>query len=205
MNNLFNMFGGGRGFARANSFGSQRSGFGAAFVSDVTLPDGAEITVGNEVLKTWKIRNDGVITWPEGTSLVLKRCRGELHATPLPLPRLPSPGEEIEVSATIKALQAGRGSVCFRMADNTGAPFGGKLWADVIAVPIQNEPKETPKETDKEKEETEAKPQPHRHEQALAALACMGFVDRELNINILNQENGDLGRAASRLLDASNF
>jgi hypothetical protein len=145
-------------------------------VSDVTLPDGAEVQVGVEMVKTWKFRNDGQAAWPEGTALVLKRCRGEFETTPLPISRLPNPGEEVEVSVTIKALQPGRGRVCYRLVDNNGVPFG-KLWADVVAVglevkaepapatpktePVQKQPtQEAPKEPAKEEPKEPAKEEP---------------------------------------------
>jgi hypothetical protein len=83
-------------------------------VSDVTLPDGTEIPVGAEMVKTWKFKNEGRNAWPEGTKLVLKRTKGEFETAPLPIARLPEGGEEVEVSATLKALQPGRGRVCYR-------------------------------------------------------------------------------------------
>jgi len=212
----------------------------SAFVCDVTLPDGAEIPVGAEMVKTWKFRNDGSQPWPQGTTLVLKRCRGEFETAPLPISHLPNPGEEAEVSVTLKALQPGRGRVCYRLVDNTGAPFG-RLWADVIAVVPKEEEKErvvaeqtpakvvepTPVKVEPVKvepvkvepvkvEPTPVKvepepvkaaeietPRPHKWEIALTALANMGFVDRKLNIKILNKEKGNLERTITRLLDGA--
>ncbi len=33
---------------------------------DVTIPDGAPVTPGQEFVKTWKIKNTGICTWDEG-------------------------------------------------------------------------------------------------------------------------------------------
>jgi len=191
----------------------------SAFVSDVTLPDGVEIPVGAEMVKTWKFRNDGQQPWPQGTTLVLKRTRGEFETAPLPISRLPNPGEEVELSATLKALKPGRGRVCYRLVDNNGVPFG-KAWADVIAV-NREETKEAvkaePAKTENVKPEPVVQPEPkvespkapesprtHRYEVALTALAKMGFEDRKRNIKLLNKEKGNLERTVARLLDDEN-
>jgi hypothetical protein len=155
------------------------------------------------MIKTWKLRNDGQQAWPQGTALVLKRCKGEFHTSPLPFSRLPNPGEEVDVSAVLTALQPGKGSVCYRVVDNAGLPFGVKLWADVISVPKKDEVKK-----EEQPQEPSAQPEPVKveapkspiYQASLAALECMGFVDRELNIKILKEEKGDLQRAVNRLL-----
>jgi len=149
------------------------------------------------MVKTWKLRNDGQQAWPQGTALILKRCKGEFHTGPLPLSRLPNPGEEVEVSATITALQPGRGSVCYRIVDNKGASFGVKLWADVTAAPKAPEPEPVKAEPETPKEQSP----PHRYASQLATLSCMGFDNREFNIGILDQEKGNVERAVSRLLE----
>jgi hypothetical protein len=189
--------------AQGQAFGrpaAPRSTSSAAFVSDVTLPDGCEVTVGSEMVKTWKLRNDGQQAWPQGTALVLKRSKGEFHTAPLQLSRLPNPGEEVEVSANVTALQPGRGSVCYRIVDNTGAPFGVKLWADVIAVVPPKEPEPEPVEAQAEPAKEQNQP-PQRYASQLAMLSCMGFDNKELNIGILDQEKGNVERTVSRLLE----
>lgn len=40
------------------------------FVSDVTIPDGTNMTAGEEFTKTWKIQNDGTCTWDENYSVI---------------------------------------------------------------------------------------------------------------------------------------
>lgn len=154
------------------------------------------------MVKTWKLRNDGQQAWPQGTALVLKRSKGEFHTSPLPITRLANPGEEVEVSATITALQPGRGSVCYRIVDNTGAPFGVKLWADVIAVAPKKEPEPEPEPVRAQPEpKQEPTAEPQRYKDELAMLAGMGFENRELNVQILDKEKGNVERAISRLLE----
>jgi hypothetical protein len=172
-----------------------RIGPSSAFVSDVTLADGSDVPTNTDVVKTWKLRNDGLQPWPQGTALVLRRCKGEFETTPHPLSRLPLPGEEVEVSATIKTPRVGRGTVCFRLVDNNSVPFGAKMWADVIGVESK---KEAPAKAEESAVAESAR------EVSLRALANMGFTDVDLNISLLSQENGHLQRVISRLLGMSN-
>ncbi|HEY76599.1 MAG TPA: hypothetical protein G4O00_10535 [Thermoflexia bacterium] len=42
----------------------------AAFVTDVTVPDGTQFDNGEVFTKTWRLRNNGSCDWPENTTLV---------------------------------------------------------------------------------------------------------------------------------------
>jgi len=42
----------------------------AGFVKDVTIPDGTELTPGEDFTKTWRVVNEGSCTWNSGYSLV---------------------------------------------------------------------------------------------------------------------------------------
>jgi len=42
----------------------------AAFVTDVTVPDGTQFDNGEVFTKTWRLRNNGTCDWPENTTLV---------------------------------------------------------------------------------------------------------------------------------------
>jgi hypothetical protein len=195
------MFGG-----RGGRCGRNPNGLTSTFISDVSLPDGTEVAVGTDVMKTWKLRNEGPQAWPEGTTLNLKRSKGAFDARPQPLAKLAAPGEEVEVSALIRPLEAGRGVVCFRLADATGQPFGAKLWADVLATEAKKEqPAVEPEVKPVESKPVEAiKPEVESpYELALNALAAMGFVNREFNIVLLQTEKGNLERVIVRLLEGA--
>jgi len=181
--------------------GLRRSGLSSVFVSDVTLSDGSDIPINTDVLKTWKLRNDGSHPWPPGTALVLRRCKGEFETTPNPLPHLPAPGEEVEVSATIKTCRVGRGTVCFRLVDGLGNSFGTKVWADVIGVEPKND---APAASPLVEEPKMPAPVDNAREISLRALANMGFADVELNTSLLVQEKGNLQRVVNRLLGVAN-
>lgn len=42
----------------------------AAYVADVTIPDGTILRLGEEFTKTWRIRNDGTCDWDDEVALV---------------------------------------------------------------------------------------------------------------------------------------
>ena len=54
--------------------------YSAAFVTDVTIPDGTKLKNGETFTKTWRIRNDGTCDWPEDTVLVF--TQGSKLGTP---------------------------------------------------------------------------------------------------------------------------
>lgn len=70
----------------------------AAFVADVTIPDYTEIETGEDITKTWRIRNSGTTTWK--TSYMLEFEKGEKLGAPtqIPLPKEVKPGELVDIS-----------------------------------------------------------------------------------------------------------
>ena len=42
----------------------------AAFVADVTIPDGSDMTPGSQFVKTWRIRNSGTCDWGNGFAAI---------------------------------------------------------------------------------------------------------------------------------------
>ncbi|MBN2392063.1 MAG: hypothetical protein JXR84_15150 [Anaerolineae bacterium] len=73
----------------------------AAFVSDVTIPDGTQLDPGETFTKTWAIRNTGVCTW---TDITLKyKVGAEMGvSTVIDVPQT-APGEIVEISIVLTA------------------------------------------------------------------------------------------------------
>lgn len=74
----------------------------AGFIADVTYPDNTKISPNTEFVKTWRLKNTGTCTWNTGYSIVFDH--GEAMAAPpsVPLADIVTPGQEIEVSVTLK-------------------------------------------------------------------------------------------------------
>jgi len=76
----------------------------AEFVSDVTIPDGTQLTRGEKFTKTWKIKNIGTCTWSAAYQLVF--YGGEqmgVGATAAFTTKEVDPGDTIEISLNMTA------------------------------------------------------------------------------------------------------
>jgi hypothetical protein len=113
----------------------------ARFVKDVTFPDGTHVQPKSALLKTWRIRNDGQIPWPENVNLV---CSGGDFLTPqdLAVPvGVVSPNEETEVTVKINVPEAtGRHVAYFRLRVGKDGPhFGQRMWIDIRVTEEESE------------------------------------------------------------------
>lgn len=81
----------------------------ANFVKDVTIQDGEEVAAGTTFIKTWRFKNLGPCTWTTGYHLVYSYMSdtgkdGVLTPpAPVAFPKEILPGEEMDISVTMKA------------------------------------------------------------------------------------------------------
>lgn len=102
----------------------------AAWVADVTIPDGTEVVSGTPFVKTWRIRNSGTTTWGDGYTFV--HVDGpDFGATAVPVGA--AAGAEVDVTMTMVATGEGTQRSSWRMAHD-GAPFGEVVWVEVVVV-----------------------------------------------------------------------
>jgi len=87
----------------------------AAYVADVTIPDGTRLDPGAPFVKTWRIRNDGTCDWED---VQLAFTAGDQMQAPSSVPIPPtSAGAQVDVSADMVAPAAAgdytaRWSIC---------------------------------------------------------------------------------------------
>ncbi|KAI0699389.1 hypothetical protein C8T65DRAFT_581265 [Cerioporus squamosus] len=116
----------------------------AEFVSDNNIPVGQIFPPGAEFVKSWRMRNDGTVAWPESTELVFvagdrmapnSAVLSKIHVG------LVNAGEEVElVSGEMKAPEVpGKYVSSWRLSDGNGNLFGHSVWVD-ITVAEMNEP-----------------------------------------------------------------
>jgi hypothetical protein len=102
------------------------------FISDVTVPDGAIKTAGEEFVKTWKVKSTGSCTWTTGYNIIFaygEKLSGQTTALTTEV----LPNAEAEISITLKApLTAGEYKSFWRLANNNGSAFGTVLTVDII-------------------------------------------------------------------------
>jgi len=189
------------------------------FVKDVSILDGTKVPAGSKFVKTWRMRNNGNLAWPEGTSFVNigGDFMGRVERVPV---RSAEPEEEVDISVEIEAPKvAGRYVSNWRLSTPTGMNFGHKVWVDVIVEELAEKEQEVapPTKSEKEKEapaETKiAEPVPEVKEkkvdddvpngpfrQSLIELYDMGFTDRGLNRQLLVKCKGDVLATVHELL-----
>ena len=111
--------------ATATAVGSTSGGcYNAAFVSDVTIPDGTEMKPGDTFTKTWQIQNTGTCDWNENFKFTY--VGGDLLGSDTTkIRRYVGAGSTINIKLDMVA-PSGTGTVTssWRMADDSGNLFG---------------------------------------------------------------------------------
>ena len=104
----------------------------AKWIEDVTVPDGTQMTPGQDFVKTWKVRNTGSCTWGTGYTLI-HGYDEKLEGIAEPLAGAVAPGEEVEVSVRFKApANAGEHRSYWRMQNTSGSAFGEFLYVTIV-------------------------------------------------------------------------
>jgi len=109
----------------------------AAFVADVTYPDGSAVGRSTTFTKTWRIRNTGTCTWTPSYSIVY--VDGEKFGAPnfVSMPANVAPGESVAVSVNLVAPNsAGHYRGNWMLRNSSGVTFGvgegtSKFYVDV--------------------------------------------------------------------------
>jgi hypothetical protein len=73
----------------------------AAFIADVTVPDGTQISAGNGFTKTWRLENTGSCTWTPAYQIVFDS--GDLLGAPssFNMPGFVNPGQTVDISVSL--------------------------------------------------------------------------------------------------------
>ena len=104
----------------------------ADFVADVSVPDGTEMTPGQDFVKTWRIKNTGTCTWGSGYSVIYSFGE-KMSGVAEPLTTAVAPNEEVEISVRFKAPQdVGQYASTWRMANANNSPFGKTFYVLIV-------------------------------------------------------------------------
>lgn len=110
----------------------------AAFVSDVTYPDGSNVTLGSTFTKIWRLKNVGTCTWT--TSYALVYVTGDRFGAPveISMPTTVGPGQTVDLAVNLTAPNQGghyRGYWKLRNASNVlfgiGTEADSNFYVDV--------------------------------------------------------------------------
>ncbi len=104
----------------------------AKYVTDVTVPDGTQMTPGQDFVKTWKIKNTGSCTWGTGYTPI-HGYDEKMEGIAEPLTTAVAPGEEVEVSVRFKApTNTGEHRSYWRMRNASGSAFGEFFYVLIV-------------------------------------------------------------------------
>jgi len=113
----------------------------ARFVRDVTFPDGSSVVPCSIIQKSWKIRNDGNLAWPETTCI--SSAGGDfLNFSPdNQLIGSVLPNHEIDITVQLMApKELGRYLSYFRLRKAPNEPFfGQRVWIDIRVIDDEDE------------------------------------------------------------------
>ncbi|HSA99304.1 MAG TPA: NBR1-Ig-like domain-containing protein [Anaerolineales bacterium] len=97
----------------------------AAFVNDVTYPDGSNVTLGGTFTKIWRLKNIGTCTWT--TSYAIVYVSGERFGAPsaVALPTSVGPGQTVDVAVNLTAPnQNGHYRGFWKLRNSSNVLFG---------------------------------------------------------------------------------
>ncbi len=97
----------------------------AEFVSDVTYPDGTNVSLGSTFTKIWKLKNTGTCTWT--TSYALVYVSGERFGAPaaVAMPTNVGPGQTIDLAVNLTApSQSGHYRGFWKLRNASSVLFG---------------------------------------------------------------------------------
>jgi hypothetical protein len=105
----------------------------AAYVSDVTIPDGTSLAVGSTFTKTWTIKNTGTCKWT--STYKLKYASGsQMNGTTTSIGSSVAPGGSINVSVTMTVPSTtGTYTGYWRMVNDSSTFFGGYVTVNIVA------------------------------------------------------------------------
>ena len=116
----------------------------AAFVNDVSIPDGSRLEPGDEFTKTWRLRNVGTCSWTAAYAVVFA-SGDRMHApVSVGLPGTVHPGQTVDLSVEMEAPDSkGEYQGYWKLRSAAGNLFGigaqaqGVFWVKIrVASPV---------------------------------------------------------------------
>jgi len=104
-----------------------------SFVADVNIPDGTNMSPGQDFTKTWRVKNTGSCTWDADYKLVYAGYADDMSGQWQPLTQVVQPGQEVEVSVQFKAPdKVGEYLSAWQMSNPTGITFQQAIYVKII-------------------------------------------------------------------------
>lgn len=110
----------------------------AAFVRDVTIPDGSTLGTGKSFTKTWRLQNVGSCSWTPSYALIFVSGDGMGAPNAVYLPRTVNPGETVDLTVNlVSPNKKGHYRSYWKLRNASGVLFGigaqaeTAFWVDI--------------------------------------------------------------------------
>jgi len=187
---------------RAEAKALEREMFNVLHFED-SNPSGNPIPPDTLFTKVFKMRNVGTQEWTEGTQLVRlgKKDISIQSQDSICLPKAVKPGEEVEVSITMKApTEPGSYACCWRLRLSSGKNLGKKTVVKIVVALLYPPPGFVPQVSSPERSTPEpSAPVQEKWGPAIASLESMGFAKSPAMIQLLDKHNGNVNIVAGAL------
>ncbi len=119
----------------------------AAFIDDITIPDGTTVSPGETFIKTWRIQNTGSCNW--NTSYILTFNTGDvMSGSSTAIPYIVNSGKQLDISVSMTAPTDTGTYVGYWILQNSGgASFGQTLYVQVVVAASTSTSTATPTST----------------------------------------------------------
>ncbi len=103
-----------------------------ALIADLGFEDGTQVAPNASYRETWRLRNTGGCTWPEGTALVF------VSGDPIPGPQWApvsqvGPGRDVDITIELRApAQPARYASYWRLQAPGGQLFGAVVYSEIV-------------------------------------------------------------------------
>ncbi len=99
---------------------------------DVNVPDNTQMQLGQQFVKTWRVKNNGSCSWGAGYKLVFS-YGSQMSGVPQPFTGVVGPGQEVELSVNFKApTQAGTYFSAWQLSNAGGNPFPKVVYVKIV-------------------------------------------------------------------------
>lgn len=111
----------------------------AAYVKDVSYPDGSNVSPGEQFTKTWRLKNIGTCTWTTSYGLVFLKGNNMNGVATTSMPSNVNPGQSVDISIELTAPSAlGSYRGYWLLRNKAGQVFGlGGAASDPFYVDIK--------------------------------------------------------------------
>jgi len=179
---------------RAQAKALEREMFNVLFIDDPNQT-GNPIPPNTLFTPVFKLRNVGTQEWPEGTQLVRigkTDPSGIQSQESISVPKAVKPGEEVDVSITMKApAQPGSYACRWRLRLASGKNLGKKTVVKIVVAQLYPIPSFIQAEP--------SAPVQEKWAPAISALESMGFSRSPAMMQLLDRHNGDVNTVAGAL------